>query len=142
MAGLCLARALVAWVPFGRWRGSLGLAASPTIGLGQQAVLAKAVALAAQVDRAADRLPFECKCLPRAVALSWRLRRRSLAHVVVVAVRPPDLRSEPDSLHAWVEIDEIRIIGDLPGPWSVILRLGGRTGAGEASGGKATPIKH
>jgi hypothetical protein len=69
-------------------------------------------------------LPFESKCLPRAMALSWILRRRRIAHGLVFAVRPPDLRGSKDDLHAWVEVDGATIIGDLPGPWVEILRLG------------------
>ena len=80
--------------------------------------------LAADVEWAAKRLPFSTKCLPRAMALSWMLRRRRLPHTVVIAVRPNDLRHSADALHAWVEVGGEKIIGDLPGPWIETLRLG------------------
>lgn len=80
--------------------------------------------MARQVDWAAGRLPFEIKCLPRAMALSWMLQARSISHAVVFAVRPSDQRDSPDALHAWVEIGGTKVLGDLPGPWLETLRLG------------------
>ena len=88
--------------------------------------IAAASQLAADVDWAAKRLPFTTKCLPRAIALSWLLRRKQIGHMVVIAVRPPQLRNSSDDLHAWVEVARKRIIGDLPGPWVEILRIGGQ----------------
>ena len=44
---------------------------------------------------------------------------------MVFAVRPEAMRDFPDPLHAWVEIDGAKLIGDLPGPWVETLRLGG-----------------
>jgi hypothetical protein len=108
---------LVACVPLKHWRGTLGESAGHSSS-------AEARRLARQVERAAAWLPFETKCLVRAMALSWRLRRRRIRHAVVFAVRPPPLRDAPDALHAWVEIEAETIIGDLPGPWLETLRLG------------------
>jgi Transglutaminase-like superfamily len=119
MAALTFARLLVATMPFERWRGSLG---------GQKGARRDASAakrLAAHVDWAAGFLPFATQCLPRAMALSWMLRRRRIAHVLVFAARPERLRGSTDDLHAWVEIDGVRILGDIPGPWAEVLRLGG-----------------
>lgn len=117
MAMLCWARLLIAWVPLRRWRDTLGEAGGHPSPIGARR-------LAAQVERAAEWLPFGTKCLPRAMALSWLLRRARIRHAMVFAVRPPDLRDAPDALHAWVEIDGSKIIGDLPGPWLETLRLG------------------
>lgn len=86
--------------------------------------LAEAKRIAAHVEWGARRLPFATKCLPRAMALSWMLRRRRVAHVVVFAVRPAHLRGSDDDLHAWVEVGGEKIIGDLPGPWLETLRIG------------------
>ena len=119
MALLCGARLLVDRVPLARWRRSLGLAVGAT---GEDARTARSSA--ADVEWAAKRLPFETKCLPRAMAVSWLLRRRRIGHVVVFAVRPPDLRESSDSLHAWVDVAGERIGGDLPDPWVETLRLG------------------
>ena len=125
MTGLCFARLLVAWVPFKHWRKSLGHpAAGGRHAIGGGRALVQAQTLARQVERAALWLPFETKCLDRAMALSWRLRRRRIDHLVVFAVRPADRRDAPDSLHAWVELRGAKIIGDLPGPWIETLRLG------------------
>jgi aryl-alcohol dehydrogenase-like predicted oxidoreductase len=117
MALLCRARLLIAWVPLRRWRNTLG----STAGLPS---LADARQLARQVERAATWLPFETKCLPRAMALSWLLRRRHIRHAIVFAVRPPQLRDSADALHAWIESEGLKIIGDLPGPWLETLRVG------------------
>jgi hypothetical protein len=117
MAMLCWARLVVAWAPFERWRDSLGDASG-------QPNPAEARRLGSCVERAAERLPFATKCLPRAMALSWILRRRRIGHAVVFAVRPVHLRDSADTLHAWVEIDGAKLLGDLPGPWVETLRLG------------------
>src|SRR5688572_15228381 len=100
MATLCVARLLVATMPFKWWRRSIG----GTAGRRRLQPLAiDAERLAAHVDWAAKLLPFTTKCLPRAMALSWMLRPRGVAHSVVFAVRPAGLRGEDDHLHAWVE---------------------------------------
>jgi hypothetical protein len=125
MAMLCRARLLVQWVPFDRWRGSLGAAANRD-GSRSFDISAKAMQLAAHVEWAAVRLPFSTKCLPRVMALSWMLRRAGIGHQVVLAARPAHLRDTADMLHAWVEIDGQKIIGDLPGPWLETLRIGVR----------------
>lgn len=80
--------------------------------------------MAGDVEWAAGRLPLPTKCLPRAMALSWMLRRRRIGHAVVIAVRPSQLRQSPDALHAWVEVEGEKILGDLPGPWIETARLG------------------
>lgn len=126
MIAIGAAQLAVTLVPFHRWRGSLGTRPSrldedrplpPNAAEGQRT--------AAIVERAAQRMPFQTKCLPRAVALSWLLRRKNLPHSVVFAVRPADRRQLPDALHAWVEINGAKVIGELPGPWVETLRLGG-----------------
>lgn len=120
MVRLCRAQLLVNYVPYDRWRNRLGLAADVetrhAVEIGRR--------LAADIEWAASRLPFGTKCLPRAMALSWILRRRNLRHSVVIAVRPSQLRASPDALHAWIEVEGQKIIGDLPGPWIEIARLG------------------
>ena len=118
IAALSLARLLVAFVPFGRWRSTLG-AANAALSRADEARRS-----ASHVERAAKLLPFATKCLPQAMALSWILRRRSIGHVVVFAVRPARTRGADEDLHAWVEVADQTIIGDLPGPWVETLRLG------------------
>ena len=125
MLALSIARLAVAFVAFERWRGTLGSTAGargsmPT----SKAAAEDARRVARIVERAAQRLPFDTKCLPRAMALSWLLRRKAIGDSVVFAVRPTDLRNSTDVLHAWVEIDGSKIIGDLPGSWRETLRRG------------------
>jgi len=124
MALLSWAWLLVATVPFDRWRGSLGLAANEDTADRQ---LIDAQRSATYIEWAARLLPIHIKCLPRAMALSWILRRKRISHVVVFAVRPEELRGSNDDLHAWVEVGREKVIGNLPGPWLETLRLG--TGA-------------
>lgn len=110
---LCCACVLIAALPFGLWRRGLG----PSEGRRQLQDPGAARHLAAHIERAAWRLPFTVKCLPQAMALSWQLRRRSIDHNLVLAVRPPAMRGGDDALHAWVECDGHIVLGELPGPW-------------------------
>ena len=118
MAGLLAVRPVIALVGIERWRGHLGLA-----GLADQTGLAEARRLARHVDRGAGRLPFTSKCLPRAMTLSRLLRRRGIAHRLVIAVRPAAARDGTDDLHAWVEVASQIVLGELPGPWLPLYRL-------------------
>ena len=120
MMCLCWAQLLVSLVPFRHWRGRLGLAEQADQFVDQVAARRQA----ADVEWAAKRLPFTTKCLPRAMALSWKLRRKRIEHSVVFAVRPADSRESAEAPHAWVEIDGQKILGDLSGPWVETLRLG------------------
>jgi hypothetical protein len=124
MLALSLARLLVEAVPFKHWRNMLGSTADPATQLATASERAKL--LAADVEWAAKKLPFATKCLPRAMALSLMLRRQRLPHAMVIAGRPADLRQTPDALHAWVEMDGEKIIGNLPGPWIEFLRVGAK----------------
>lgn len=120
MMRLCRAQLLVAFIPFHSWRHGLGLEA----GHSGAPDAAAARQMAADVEWGAKRLPFSPKCLPQAMALSWMLRQKRIEHSVVFAVRPADSRESAEALHAWVEIDGQKILGDLSGPWIETLRLG------------------
>ena len=122
---LCMAQFAVIFIPFERWRESLGTnrrdagsrrAARDNVAAGRRT--------AAVVERAAERVPFRTKCLPRAMALSWMLRWKGLRHSLIFAARPAQSRDSADALHAWVEVNGVKILGDLPGPWLETLRLG------------------
>ena len=117
---LAAARVAVALLPFRLWRGRLGLGG----GEAARSDTCAARRLARQVERGAWRLPIATKCLHRAMALSWLLRRKGVRHAVVFAVRPPELRDGEDALHAWVEAGGECLIGELPGAWMVTARLG------------------
>lgn len=118
MALLCLARLLIAAVPLRIWRRHLGGRA------GARGDSAQARRLAVHVARAAWRLPVAGKCLPQAMALSWQLRARGIAHEVVIAVRPAAQRGSGDDLHAWLACDAELVLGALPGPWVPLHRFG------------------
>lgn len=117
-AWLVLARLAVVWLPLPRWNARFGLEGAASA---QAADAARK--LARHVERAAMRLPFESKCLPRALALSLMLRRRTIAHRLALAVRPASGRTDRDALHAWLEVADEKVIGDLPGPWAVLHRI-------------------
>jgi hypothetical protein len=121
LALLQAARFLVHRVPLKTWRRSLGFDGNTA-----NVATDDACELAASIERASRLSAIEIKCLPQAMALSWMLRRRRIAHAIVVAVRPASQRDSPDALHAWVEVAGSKIIGDLPGPWVETLRLKGQ----------------
>ena len=118
MAALAFARLAIAVIPMRAWTGHLGKGAAAPSGN-----RAEALRLAARVNRAAMRLPFAVKCLPRAMALSLMLGRRGIAHRMVIAARPAGQRQGTDALHAWVEVEQQVVLGELPGPWITVLSL-------------------
>ena len=128
MVLLGYARLLIALVPLRLWRRHLGLATGASVHAGAIQIgdggASAARILARHVERAAARLPFARKCLPRAMALSMLLRRRGIAHRLVFAVRPRAHAASGDRLHAWVEQAGTLLIGDEPGPWIEVLQLG------------------
>ena len=119
MVALCWARLVIAMLPFRWWRNTLGGNCGSA-----GADVGRSRTFAAHVDWAAKLLPISTKCLPRAMALSWILRKRHIGHCLVFAVRPPGQRGADDQLHAWIEVAGERILGDLPGSWVETLRLG------------------
>ncbi len=108
---LVAARLLVGWVRFGRWRALLGtiLPAPATAGTAPTWL---DVHMGRVVERAAERLPFHFKCLPRAMALHWMLVRRDRPGAIAFAVLPEARRGTVDDLHAWVELGGRILIGE------------------------------
>ena len=119
LKSLARARVEIAILPFARWRRSLGYDRDG----GDKA---EARLWASHVEWAARLVPVKVMCLPQAMALSRLLRQRRIGHALIFAVRPRDMREGADALHAWVELDGEKIIGDLPGPWVETLRLGAK----------------
>lgn len=118
LAYLVATRGVLALLPYAKWSRQVGLVGQPT-----EADQAEAARLARHIERAASRLPLETKCLPRAVALSRMLRRRALPHRLVIAARPAAHRQGQDDLHAWIEVDQVIAIGQLPGPWARLAAI-------------------
>lgn len=105
---LILARLLVLGPRLALWRGWLGaLSTWPLAGLPD----ARDRLLARAVERAAQRLPGTSKCLPRAMALHWMIRRRARASQLVIGILPGAQRGTIDDLHAWVEVGGQVLIG-------------------------------
>ncbi len=120
---LAVARFLVARMPLRRWRGMLGTLATqpPAVRPGPDDRR-----LARAVERASQRLPGVSKCLPRAMALHWMLRRRARSSQLVIAVLPAAARGTIEDLHAWVETGGEILIGALDEPFQPLARFGGR----------------
>lgn len=111
MAWLALARALVRIAPLRTFRSTLGsIAGADGNSCPVSADAATALAIARRIERAAMRLPGKSKCLPKAVALQWMLRRARLSSRLVVAVHRID-RNGPHAYHAWVEQGGQMLIG-------------------------------
>lgn len=126
---LAIAKALVRFVPFTSWRRSLGIVLDPTspdFPTGpniagdacvstapptcDDATLRHAMLLGRLVDRAAEKLPGTSKCLPRAAALQWMLRRAGISSSLVIAFRLQE-RSGPHAYHAWTEVFGEMLVG-------------------------------
>lgn len=122
-------RLLVAWllirfIPFGRWRGSMGkLCPQNHAGPEGFSVTGEDHYLARVVERAALRLPLEMKCLPRAMALHWILRRRGRPSTLLIGVRPGAVRGGLDDLHAWVDLGRQTLIGASAETYRVLARF-------------------
>lgn len=116
MAFIVVARFLVRFVRLSAWRGSIGVIVDPEQALAQDVqalgpeARANAGAVAWQVERACGRLPGTSRCLPRAVAFCWLLRRKNIPLVLVIAMHKFD-RTGEHAYHAWVEAGGEMLIG-------------------------------
>ncbi|MBN8483572.1 MAG: lasso peptide biosynthesis B2 protein [Sphingomonadales bacterium] len=119
MVRLTLARLLVRLVPLRWWGRWLGRPAPhrPDEGLADPG----AWRLSRAVLRGAARLPFETKCLPRAIALHTMLRRNRIPSRMVIAVLDPRRRGAVEDLHAWVESKGEIVIGALDFPFHPVV---------------------
>ncbi|MBC2664625.1 lasso peptide biosynthesis B2 protein [Novosphingobium flavum] len=122
---LVAARLLVSFVPLARWQSTLGQRVPPDAPMpapGEEQALRSRRAGRA-VERAARLLPLELKCLPRAMALQWMLRRRRIASRLMIGILPAGQRGSVDDLHAWVISGTDIVIGELPLPHRTVLAL-------------------
>lgn len=105
---LLVARFLVRFIPFSRWRGSLGVvveglhAPAAALSAPDPAQLREALRLGRCVMRAAERLPGESRCLPQAMALQWAMKRSGISSDLIIAIHAQDREAE-HAYHAWVE---------------------------------------
>lgn len=113
---LSLARLLVARVPMRYWRGSLGRVGRDATAC---ALVTPAVwpetppalrRIAFAVERASLRLPFQLRCLPRAMAVQWMARRRRLDCTLHIGLA----RTAEEPLHAWIDCGAETLIGSVP----------------------------
>lgn len=117
---------LVARVPFRRWSASLGRIGPPdgphSAPLPAQVSL-RARRAARAVERCAGLLPFETRCLPRAMALAWMLRRRRIPANLLMGVAEKMRRGTLDDLHAWISCDGNIIMGKLEQMHSPVINF-------------------
>lgn len=125
MVLLCFARLLIAFVPLRLWRRTLGQTCSDPCIQPDPNSAESARRIAVHVKRAASRLPFDTKCLPRAMVLAWMLQIQGISFTFKLAARPLQARNGKDDLHAWVEAGGTEILGWVAGPWIVVLTLSG-----------------
>jgi Transglutaminase-like superfamily len=108
---LTCSKVLILLIPLKYWRQSLGrLGASASEPHTEPA----AWPVAAAVTSAAQLLPFNIVCLPRAMATQWMLRRRRIPSALVFGVLPQLGSGDLHALHAWVESGGRIVIGDDP----------------------------
>ena len=107
---LFVAKTLVRLVPMRWWRASLG---HPGDGASVEGAR-PGRRVAAAVVRAAERLPSEYLCLPRAMAVQWMLRRRGVSSALVLGMQSSFRTGNLHSLHAWVEAGGRTVIGADP----------------------------
>lgn len=119
---LALARLLIACVRFGRWSRRLGEPVRARLPQSDDEIAWAGRYLGKAVDRAAAHLPFETKCLPRAMATHWMLARRRADSLLVFAVRKGSERGGLDDLHAWVEAGGAMAIGAVDGEYTPMAR--------------------
>lgn len=118
---LVTARFLVRHVPFRHWRGFLGQMGADVSQIGLRQV--EIGVLVKAIERADARLPFACKCLPRAMALHAMMRRRGISGELVIGVLESARRGSIEDLHAWVETGGEILIGDVGERFHPIVRF-------------------
>lgn len=101
---LLLAQQLIARVPLARWRRSLGVPTSQELCEGAERLDRNLPArrLARAVEHAAEIMPGDFRCLPRAVALQWMLKCHRIGSVIYIGVLRGPKRGDLHDLHAWV----------------------------------------
>jgi len=112
---LGISRLLVLFIPFGRWRKSLGVISARPQQTDERiavdtATQIRARAIGRQVTRAAHKVPFRAVCLPQAMAARWMLARRGIETQLYVGAR----KSEKDrafDFHAWLMLGDDCLTG-------------------------------
>jgi Transglutaminase-like superfamily len=111
MLSLIVAKFLIDYVRFGRWRNSLGAVDNVT----QCATnIASIYPVIRAVRRATERLRSEYVCLPRAMAVQWMLRRRGTPSTLVLGLARDMNAGALIGVHAWVEVSGTIVIGAMP----------------------------
>ncbi len=149
---LLLAKLLSAGVPMRWWRRHLDMAEEPPPSGAPAAATRRLASECAEasglsprragriVRKVARRAPFRTRCLARAMAAQWMLRRRGVASRLLFGVRR---RGAPPALafHAWLCVDGQPVIGGVEAdgysPFPADGPAGGRIPPGGALQGRA-----
>ena len=106
------ARFLVTFLPFRVWRPLMGRIASyPVLSPVGDAVMRRARRFGDKVTHVADRLPLRLVCLPRAMAAQLMMGRRGIPSALVIGAAPRAMPGRFPSLHAWLEVGGLPVIG-------------------------------
>jgi hypothetical protein len=113
LAGLALARLVLAVLPFPTAMARLGLRQKPAEGMAASSSAPDAASIAAvavAVRRAGRVAPFRAVCLQQSVAAALMLRRRRLPAEIYFGVAKP--RGAAMQAHAWSVCGEVVVTGE------------------------------
>ncbi len=125
---LIAARMLVRFVPLARWKGLLGDSQTPENSANRDAADANGNTeltvrqCVAAIRRGSFRLPGTI-CLPQAIGLQWMLARRGISSTVTIGFMPVSRRGDADDLHAWVDWNGHKILGDRGENYASLLQF-------------------
>jgi hypothetical protein len=119
LAELTLCKALIVWVPFGRWAHRQGRIQSETLREDRSGDLKGILRVQGAIRRLSRWLPWESRCLDQALAVQRLLGRRGLPTTAYYGL----IRDEKGhwTAHAWVRCGNVWAIG-YPGdkPYTVV----------------------
>ncbi len=110
--GLAVARALIKFVPFRRWRRTLGTISAddqpdrPALS-DQQAK--QAADIGRMIKRLASKQSFEAVCFPQAITGRWVLKRRGIPSDIVIGSRRD--AEKGIAFHAWLKVGDDVVTG-------------------------------
>lgn len=113
---LALARILIVFVPFRRWRKLIGVnfdQASPMLGQtsATPSDIVRATGIGRRVRNCAAKLPFRAVCLPQAMATRWMLALRGIPSQLFIGARRCHDDEAEFVFHAWLMLGDECVSG-------------------------------
>lgn len=118
---LCAAKALVIFVPFGRYARTLGRSEGETAKTISPADRQVAVKISWAVQAVARHLPLGLVCLPQAIAAQRMLRRRRLANTLYFGVALLAEKKSDMLAHAWLRAGDKIVTGEREAVGQVVV---------------------